>query len=314
MTRKLLTACWWGDQCDLPTGKAFLMLAVAVVAGGGRAPGVMGPVTIVTPETTIVMPLKATKVYYLMSGQANTGLNYRNRLTAAISPGNATIIINNVQPGDTGIYTCEVLSPPNPSTTGKIQLTVQVAPSTPHCTIRGAMDTGHYLSLLCYSEEGMPRPTYSWNKVTDGVLSPTPPQMNQKKGILIIGNMSKFDDGHYRCTASNFLGNSTCELDLHTGGEGGIIAAAVIGALVLATIIIVAIWFLIVKKKHKKREPATSETKPINSPGGNPTYASEVHEPARENLVASAAPETIEFHDRAENVASANGEMEDPSA
>lgn len=42
----------------------------------------------------------------------------------------------------------------------------------------------------------------------------------QQNGVLILGNMSKFEEGYYHCTASNNLGNATCELDLHTGGMG----------------------------------------------------------------------------------------------
>lgn len=33
-------------------------------------------------------------------------------------------------------------------------------------------------------------------------------------GILYIGNLTTFETGHYRCIASNIMGNSTCELDL----------------------------------------------------------------------------------------------------
>ncbi|XP_053329779.1 V-set and immunoglobulin domain-containing protein 1 isoform X2 [Spea bombifrons] len=254
-------------------------------------------------------------VYYFNNGQSSSSGNYKNRVTAYISPGNATITISNTQPQDTGMYYCEVIVEGQNVVQGSMQLTVLVAPSTPHCSMRGAVETGHYLSLFCFSEEGMPRPTYTWNLVDNGVLKPVPTNTNQQKGMLIVGNMSNFDDGYYRCTASNSLGNTSCELDLHTGGEAGIILAGVIGAVVVASIIAAVIWFVIAKNKDKKQKQATSEMKTMPPSGAN-TYAAvsdEVHEPARENLVASEPTETVEFHDQPENAASANGEMENPA-
>ncbi|XP_018088475.1 V-set and immunoglobulin domain-containing protein 1 [Xenopus laevis] len=251
-------------------------------------------------------------VFFYQNGQSLSGPNYKNRVTAALSPGSATITISNMQPQDTGIYTCEVLNLPESSGQGKIILTVLVPPSVPHCSIRGAVETGHFISLLCYSEEGMPLPLYSWNRVENGLLKSTPPQMNQQKGSLIIGNLTDFEEGYYRCTASNSLGNATCELNLHTGGEGGVIAAAVIGGLLAAAVIIAIVWFLIVKRKQKKQLSPTKEIKT----GGNHEYTAvsgEANEHPKENLGSSEPTETIQFHhDHAENAA--NGETEEPTA
>ncbi|XP_063288198.1 V-set and immunoglobulin domain-containing protein 1 [Pelobates fuscus] len=256
-------------------------------------------------------------VYYFLNGKPNTAGRYVNRVTAANTPGNASITISNLQPADTGLYTCEVTDPPSGPSQGTVRLTVMVAPSAPHCSMRGPMETGHYLSLYCYSEEGMPRPTYTWKRVKNGELTPIPVQTNQKKGILIIGNLTTFDDGYYRCTASNSLGNATCELDLHTGGEAGIIVGGIIGAVLLAAIIFAVIFFLVTKKKkNKKQLPAASEMKAVPSaePHAYQAVPNVARDPASENLVESEPSGTIEFHDHAGNVASANGEMENPSA
>ncbi|KAM4662481.1 V-set and immunoglobulin domain-containing protein 1 [Discoglossus pictus] len=252
-------------------------------------------------------------VYYFQNEKSYSYGNFKNRVTAALTPGNASITISNMQPQESGLYNCEVSNPPEPMSQGKIQLTVMAPPSMPHCTIRGAVETGHHLSLLCYSEVGMPRPLYSWNKVVDGLLKPTPPNMDYQSGSLIIGNMTNFDDGHYRCTASNSLGNATCEIDMHTGGAAGVIAAGVIGAILLAVIIIAVIWVLIVrkKKKSKKQQLPASEMKIRSSSGANPEFAT-VNEPARENLTASEPPEAREYHDQPEEEAAASGKMEDP--
>ncbi|CAH2315423.1 V-set and immunoglobulin domain-containing 1 [Pelobates cultripes] len=255
-------------------------------------------------------------VYYFLNGKPYSAGRYVNRVIGANTPGNASITISNLQPEDTGLYTCEVTDPPAGPSQGTVQMTVMAAPSTPHCSMRGPMETGHYLSLYCYSEEGMPRPTYTWNRVKNGELTPIPVQTNQKKGILIIGNLTAFDDGYYRCTARNSLGNATCELDLHTGGEAGIIVGGIIGAVLLAAIIFAVIFFLVTKKKNKKQLPAASEMKAVPSAESHTYQAvpNVARDPASENLVESEPSGTIEFHDHAGNVASANGEMENPSA
>lgn len=40
-----------------------------------------------------------------------------------------------------------------------------VPPSTPSCGIQGSLDVGSDVMLLCSSEEGIPTPTYSWEKL-----------------------------------------------------------------------------------------------------------------------------------------------------
>ncbi|XP_018414159.1 PREDICTED: V-set and immunoglobulin domain-containing protein 1 [Nanorana parkeri] len=197
-------------------------------------------------------------VYYFQNGQPFPVGRFKNRVTGYNNTGNASITISNLQPQDTGFYTCEVSNLPDPIGMGHIQVIVQVAPSTPHCGIEGDMAVGHSVTLLCVSRQGMPSPVYTWNRVVSGVLLPV--NVEQSGGVLVIGNMTKFEDGYYRCTASNNLGNATCEMDLHTGGEAGIIIAGVIGAMLLAAIIFVVIWFLVAKKK-KKAKKSTTEMK-----------------------------------------------------
>ncbi|KAG8553674.1 hypothetical protein GDO81_003507 [Engystomops pustulosus] len=233
--------------------------------------------------------------------------NFASRVTASNTTGNATITIKNMQPQDTGIYKCAVSNFPDPLGQGQVQLIVQVAPSTPHCNIQGNIVAGHAVTLVCLSEQGMPRPQYTWTKIVHGVAKPITGA--QQSGVLVIGNMTKFEDGYYHCTASNNLGNATCELDLHTGGAAGIIVGAVIGAVFLATIILVVIWFLISKKKNKKKHLKSSEMKTIPPGAGQ----GEAEEPARQTLVVSEPPETRVYQDVPENVAAANGEVEDPA-
>ncbi|XP_078544904.1 V-set and immunoglobulin domain-containing protein 1 [Lissotriton helveticus] len=252
-------------------------------------------------------------VYYLDAGASSGVGNFATRVTGATNPNNATITIFNMQPRDTGTYYVSIMNPPDVSSSpGHIQLTVLVAPSTPHCSILGAVETGHHMSLKCYSETGMPRPTYSWNKVTDGVLSPTPPGMNYETGMLIIGNLTKFQTGHYRCTASNFLGNATCEIDLNTGGAGGIIAAAIIAALLAAVIIFVIVWIIVIRGKKKKEKLAGTEMKSMTQANQEsvPTQAA----PASQSLLAAPPVQTHEYtttHEEHVYIATHHEEMEE---
>lgn len=52
-----------------------------------------------------------SQIYYYSEGQSYSYGEFKNRITAATSPGNASITISNMQPSDTGSYTCEVFSP-----------------------------------------------------------------------------------------------------------------------------------------------------------------------------------------------------------
>lgn len=52
-----------------------------------------------------------SQIYYYSGGQSYSYGEFKNRITAATSPGNASITISNMQPSDTGSYTCEVFSP-----------------------------------------------------------------------------------------------------------------------------------------------------------------------------------------------------------
>ncbi|KAK2540944.1 Igsf11 [Columba guinea] len=91
----------------------------------------------------------------------------------------ASIFINNTQLSDTGTYQCLVNNLPDRGVRniGVIGLTVLVPPSAPLCRIQGSLDVGSDITLTCSSEEGIPRPTYLWEKL-DNVpkLPPTATQ------------------------------------------------------------------------------------------------------------------------------------------
>uniref|UniRef100_A0A8C4YA24 V-set and immunoglobulin domain-containing protein 1 n=1 Tax=Gopherus evgoodei TaxID=1825980 RepID=A0A8C4YA24_9SAUR len=180
-------------------------------------------------------------IYYFQNGQAYEYGEFKNRINGTTNQGNASIIIFNMQPSDTGFYTCEVFNPQdsNGQNQKSVAVSVLVKPSQPHCSLRGTPETGHLVSLSCYSEEGMPAPTYQWYKVSGETLKPMTEQLNTKTGLLIIGNLTTFETGYYRCTATNSLGYSSCEVDLTA--KGGLIAGALIGAILGAVVICIIV-------------------------------------------------------------------------
>ncbi|CAM5166244.1 unnamed protein product [Natator depressus] len=234
------------------------------------------------------------QIYYFQNGQAYEYGEFKNRINGTTNQGNASITISNMQPSDTGFYTCEVFNPQdsNGRNQKSVAVSVLVKPSQPHCSLRGTPETGHLVSLSCYSEEGMPVPTYQWYRVSGETLKPMTEQLNTKTGLFIIGNLTTFETGYYRCTASNSLGNSSCEVDLSAAhSEGGLIAGALIGAILGAVVICIIVWFLTKreKKKETKEKAANSEMQPMSQKQqANVEY---VNIPTQENeSVATATP------------------------
>ncbi|NXR07761.1 VSIG1 protein, partial [Semnornis frantzii] len=196
-----------------------------------------------------------SQIYYYSGGQSYTYGEFKNRITAATGSGNASITISNMQPSDTGSYTCEVFSPQGDAGQSQksVIVNVLVKPSNPFCKIEGTPEKGHLISLLCKCDEGLPHPTYHWYRVDENTLKPVTEQFNPNTGVLYIGNLTTFETGYYRCIASNLLGNSTCELDLTAKhSDSGIVVGSLIGAILAAAIICIVVWVLTKKAKNKK--------------------------------------------------------------
>nr|XP_005484525.1 V-set and immunoglobulin domain-containing protein 1 isoform X2 [Zonotrichia albicollis] len=237
-------------------------------------------------------------IYYYSGGQSYSYGAFKNRITASTSPGNASITISNMQPSDTGSYTCEVFSPQGDAGQSQksVVVNVLVKPSKPFCKVEGTPEKGHLIYLLCNCEEGLPRPTYRWYKVDENTLKPVREQLDPNSGILYIGNLTTFETGYYRCIASNQLGNSTCELDLTAKhSDGGIVAGALIGAILAAAIICIIVWVL--TKKAKNRKSANNEMQEMVQKQSNADY---VQVPNEENIPVTTVPSsnaTNEYQD-----------------
>ncbi|KAM8976948.1 LOW QUALITY PROTEIN: immunoglobulin superfamily member 11 [Pelodytes ibericus] len=175
---------------------------------------------------------------------------------------NASIYINNTQLSDTGTYQCMVNNLPDRAhrNIGVVGFTVLVPPSDPLCNIQGSLDIGSDIMLTCSSEEGIPRPTYIWEKLDSSPTLPASITQDQFLGTILLRNISTASSGRYQCVSSNLMGARTCLLDLQIVAPQhqsvGLIAGAVAaGVLVLILcIVVVAVGLSYWRNKHKEEE------------------------------------------------------------
>ncbi|XP_072901710.1 immunoglobulin superfamily member 11 isoform X2 [Hemitrygon akajei] len=176
----------------------------------------------------------------------------------------ASIFINNSQLSDTGTYQCLVNNPPDRGerNIGVLGLSVLVPPAIPLCQLQGAVATGNDVTLTCSSEEGLPLPTYSWEKL-DSIAKLPPMSVEDKmQGTLILRNISTAINGLYQCTVTNVMGSHNCAIDLQVIEPQlqhvGIIAGAVItGILVLllgVVFVIIVLFYRRSKNKYEEEE------------------------------------------------------------
>ncbi|XP_064239971.1 V-set and immunoglobulin domain-containing protein 1 [Aotus nancymaae] len=213
--------------------------------------------------------MEPTSIYFSQGGQAVDIGQFKDRIIGSNDPGNASITISHIQPADSGIYICDVNNPPDffGQNQGVLNVTVLVKPSKPLCSIQGRPETGHTISLSCLSALGTPSPVYYWHKLEGKDIVPVKENFNPATGILVIGNLTNFEQGYYQCTAINGLGNSSCVIDLTSSHpEVGVIVGALIGSLVGAAIIISVVCFARNKAKSRKRNSKTiTELEPMTN-------------------------------------------------
>uniref|UniRef100_A0A8C0ZWW0 V-set and immunoglobulin domain-containing protein 1 n=2 Tax=Castor canadensis TaxID=51338 RepID=A0A8C0ZWW0_CASCN len=207
--------------------------------------------------------MEPVSIYYSEGGQASAIGKFKDRIVASTNPGNASITISHMQPADSGMYICDVNNPPDfvGKNQGIINVTVLVKPSKPFCSIQGRPETGHPISLSCFSAHGTPSPVYYWYKLEGRNTVPVKESFNSVTGIFAIGNLTNFEQGYYQCTAINSLGNSSCEIDLTSSHpEAGIIVGALVGTLIGASIIVSVVFFARNKAKAKERKRNSNTT------------------------------------------------------
>ncbi|XP_032994139.1 V-set and immunoglobulin domain-containing protein 1 [Lacerta agilis] len=245
------------------------------------------------------------KIYYRQGSNSYSYGQFEGRIRGSTGIGNASITIYNMQASDSGIYTCEVFNPENQNAQSEktMSVSVLVAPSKPHCGFvqNNEAEIGHAITLFCFSEMGMPDPIYLWHRVSgDSVVHVTGNYIPQS-GHLVIGNLTKFEEGYYRCTAINSLGNSTCQIDLTTKhSEGGIIVGALIAAILAAALIGVIVWVVASKEKEKKKKEkaAISEMQTVTQK--EPLNVAYTAVPSQESAPVAAVPPSKESNETSE--------------
>ncbi|XP_036393006.1 immunoglobulin superfamily member 11 [Megalops cyprinoides] len=191
-------------------------------------------------------------------------LNGRVGFVATMPSTSASVFINNTQLSDTGTYQCLVNNLPDRGgrNIGVIGLTVLVPPSIPSCRIQGSLDVGSDIMLMCASEEGIPTPTYAWEKLESVPKLPNTAMQDQMQGTVTLRNISTSNSGLYQCTASNGIGKSTCLLNLQVvapqpqsvGLIAGTIATGVLAVIICSLLVVVTLFYWKNKNKYEEDE------------------------------------------------------------
>ncbi|XP_066535763.1 immunoglobulin superfamily member 11 isoform X2 [Hoplias malabaricus] len=218
----------------------------------------------VTPLSNANQP---EQVIIYQGGQVFSLANHMNGrvgFVATMPSTSASIFINNTQLSDTGTYQCLVNNLPDRGgrNIGVIGLTVLVPPSVPSCRVQGSLDVGSDVMLLCGSEEGIPTPSYSWEKLESVPKLPHSATQDQMQGTVTLRNISSASSGRYQCTASNAIGKSTCLLNLqvitpqpqNVGLIAGTIATAVLAVVICSLLVVVSLFYWRNKNRYEEDE------------------------------------------------------------
>ncbi|XP_069492069.1 cell surface A33 antigen [Ambystoma mexicanum] len=180
--------------------------------------------------------------------ETTVGETYTDRVAFTGDPDgdDLSVFISQVKMGDNGTYQCEVIIPRDRQGTplDKVDLLVLVAPSKPKQSIAGTVEYGQVITLTCFSEEGSPIPTYTWQSYSvENQLRPLPPTAVVDKGDLTLKNISADTSGFYFATVSNTVGKEFCNItvavmppSMNIGFYAGIIGGSVAGILLIGII------------------------------------------------------------------------------
>ncbi|XP_039987386.1 immunoglobulin superfamily member 11 isoform X2 [Xiphias gladius] len=171
-------------------------------------------------------------------------LNGRVGFVATMPSTSASIFINNTQLSDTGTYQCLVNNLPDRGgrNIGVIGLTVLVPPSVPACRIQGTLDVGSDIMLICSSEEGIPTPSYSWEKLDALPKLPHNAMQDQMQGTVTLRNISTSTSGLYQSQPQSI------------GLIAGTIATGVLAVIICCLLVVVSLFYWKNKNKYDEEE------------------------------------------------------------
>uniref|UniRef100_A0A671SEH0 Immunoglobulin superfamily member 11-like n=1 Tax=Sinocyclocheilus anshuiensis TaxID=1608454 RepID=A0A671SEH0_9TELE len=164
-------------------------------------------------------------------------MNGRVGFVSTMPSTSASIFINNTQLSDTGTYQCLVNNLPDRGgrNIGVIGLTVLVPPSIPSCRIQGSLDVGNDVMLLCGSDEGIPTPTYAWEKLESVLKLPHNAMQDQMQGTVTLRNISTTQPQS-------------------VGLIAGTIATAILALLICSLLVLVTLFYWRNKNKYEEEE------------------------------------------------------------
>uniref|UniRef100_A0A8C6TMZ2 Immunoglobulin superfamily member 11 n=1 Tax=Neogobius melanostomus TaxID=47308 RepID=A0A8C6TMZ2_9GOBI len=165
-------------------------------------------------------------------------LSDRVGFVATMPSTSASIVINNTQLSDTGTYQCLVNNFPDGGgrNIGVVGLTASVtAPSVPTCSIQGTLDVGSDIMLFCSSEEAIPTPSYSWEKVDALPKLPHNAMQDQMQGTVTLRNISTTQPQS-------------------VGLIAGTIATGILAVIICALLVVVSLFYWRNKNKYDEEE------------------------------------------------------------
>ncbi|XP_029429012.1 junctional adhesion molecule C [Rhinatrema bivittatum] len=168
----------------------------------------------------------------------------------------SSLIIHNTSRTDNATYRCEVaaLNDGKKFDEVTIELTVQVKPVTPRCSVPKAVPAGKTAVLHCRENEGYPNSMYRWYRNSEPLpdSSKSNPKfvnssftLDPRTGTLVFSAVSKADTGHYYCIATNEAGSAKCEeqeLEVYDLNIAAIVGGVLVVILVLGLITLAICW------------------------------------------------------------------------
>lgn len=201
------TVASWGNTASPPVGLANV---VAIAVGFAHSLALARlPSQIVTGPTNLTAISGSNAVLSVTaSGTAPLTFQWRKDGKALLNATNATLMLNNVQPSDVGVYSVLVSNMVSTATSGGATLTVILGPSITTQPQNQTATNGNAVSLSVAASGTAPL-TYQWR--TNGV------DLTGATGsMLTVTNISPAKAGNYTVRVSNAAGSVLSDIAVVT--------------------------------------------------------------------------------------------------
>ncbi|XP_032889048.1 immunoglobulin superfamily member 11 [Amblyraja radiata] len=263
----LCTLCFqgWVELLEVTVGSASITVArgqTAVLTCTFTTSAALNQLNIIWTVIPLSNTNQPEQVILYQGGQVISGaslFNSRVGFVVTMPSTSASIFINNSQLSDTGTYQCLVNNPPDRGerNIGVLGLSVLVPPAIPLCRLQGDVAAGNDVTLTCSSEEGLPLPSFSWEKQDSFAKLPPLSVQDKSRGTLFLRNISSATNGLYRCTVTNVMGSHTCAIHLQVNEPHfqnvGIIAGAVVTGIMVLLLGVISIIVILFYRRNKNK-------------------------------------------------------------